>query len=95
MRRQVTYKGMWKNIRAFGFANLVVVGVIWSSCRLVHESPKSLVVSGEKGRSIGDIEPMGIAAISIDREETSLMAYLIPARTNRFDPAVSSHMPWA
>jgi hypothetical protein len=48
---------MWKNIRAFGFASLLVSGVTWSTPCLFQIETISLVPSGVKGRSIGSIDP--------------------------------------
>jgi hypothetical protein len=50
-----TYRGMWKNMRAFGFASLLVSGVTWDW--RFQMSPKSFPVSDVKGRSIGLMEP--------------------------------------
>jgi hypothetical protein len=52
-----TYRGIWKNIIAFGFASLRVSGVSWSADCRSQSPPKSFAVSGLKGRSMGLIEP--------------------------------------
>jgi hypothetical protein len=49
-----TYRGIWKNMRAFGFASFCCTG---GCCCRFHMSPKSLPRSGTNGRTVGFIEP--------------------------------------
>lgn len=87
----MAYKGIWKNVRAFGLARRLVWGVSWSDC-LFQLSPKSFPVSGWKGRSMGLIEAeenIGFREQERSREET----YQILEGTSQFDSAGRSCLP--